>query len=289
MIVALACLTMTMLPESVSYPAEVTLTFLAGPSLLWVVCTVLTIERPKRCFLVTGAMVFFMMMTLPDPSWLNKSVYCLWLFTITSWSVLLSNTGVKHLSDNILLVSLLGIMTLIHLIQAIRIFAISDVIFAASLVPGVMALLLIMLSQKQDWLVQRLRKPVIILKDSEKQRRVEILDRIRRMIIDKKQFLDPDLDLKRLSDYTDTPAHLISSVINEHYDCHVDRFITRLRLSHAKAILVHPEETRTSIEAVALMSGFKSRSAFYNAFKKDTGQTPASFRTCPSPSKITSV
>lgn len=51
--------------------------------------------------------------------------------------------------------------------------------------------------------------------------------------------------------------------------------IIDMRLSHAKMLLA---ETDYKIATVATESGFKSQSAFYDAFKKNEGNSPASFR-----------
>lgn len=50
------------------------------------------------------------------------------------------------------------------------------------------------------------------------------------------------------------------------------------RIDLAAKLLVDPAERRTSIEAIGLMSGFASRSAFYVAFREVHGVTPARYR-----------
>ncbi|WP_420433231.1 helix-turn-helix transcriptional regulator [Hyphobacterium sp.] len=50
------------------------------------------------------------------------------------------------------------------------------------------------------------------------------------------------------------------------------------RIALAAGLLADPAERRTSIEAIGLMSGFASRSAFYVAFRDLHGVTPAQFR-----------
>ena len=73
-------------------------------------------------------------------------------------------------------------------------------------------------------------------------------------------------------------CHLISAAVNNHYQCRVDQLVNTLRMQHARMLLSDPKETKTSIEAIALLSGYHSRSAFYEAFKKAQGTTPASYR-----------
>lgn len=54
--------------------------------------------------------------------------------------------------------------------------------------------------------------------------------------------------------------------------------LTDLRLDAAAARLRDPAESRTSVEAIGLLSGFSSRSGFYKAFNRRFGETPASYR-----------
>lgn len=54
--------------------------------------------------------------------------------------------------------------------------------------------------------------------------------------------------------------------------------LLRLRVSEAERLLRDPAESRTSMEAIGLLSGFGSRSAFYKAFRDQTGVSPAAYR-----------
>ncbi|MDJ1009110.1 MAG: helix-turn-helix domain-containing protein [Paracoccaceae bacterium] len=51
--------------------------------------------------------------------------------------------------------------------------------------------------------------------------------------------------------------------------------LTRVRISHAKMLLSYQDR---KILMIALDCGFQSQSAFYEAFKRETGVTPAEFR-----------
>jgi AraC-like DNA-binding protein len=60
-------------------------------------------------------------------------------------------------------------------------------------------------------------------------------------------------------------------------------YMLRVRVAEAKRLLRDPSEARTSMEAIGLLAGFGSRSAFYKAFRDQTGASPAVYRaeTCP--------
>jgi AraC-like DNA-binding protein len=54
--------------------------------------------------------------------------------------------------------------------------------------------------------------------------------------------------------------------------------LQQLRVEEAQRLLADPKEARTSMEAVGLLAGFGSRSAFYEAFGERVGMSPAAYR-----------
>lgn len=54
--------------------------------------------------------------------------------------------------------------------------------------------------------------------------------------------------------------------------------LQQLRVEEAQRLLADPAETRTSMEAIGLLAGFGSRSAFYQAFSERVGMSPAAYR-----------
>ena len=52
---------------------------------------------------------------------------------------------------------------------------------------------------------------------------------------------------------------------------------TELRVEHAKTLLNNSQYSNLTIEGIAQMSGFVTRSNFYSAFKNETGQTPSDY------------
>jgi len=90
--------------------------------------------------------------------------------------------------------------------------------------------------------------------------------------------LDPDYRLADLAAAAQLSPGEISRAINEQTGSGFVNILNRERLRHASGLLTSPQEARTSIEAIALMSGFRSRSAFYRAFAETYGMTPAAYR-----------
>ena len=73
-----------------------------------------------------------------------------------------------------------------------------------------------------------------------------------------------------------TPQQL-SQVVNEKTNLNFTNYINSYRIEMAKEILSSLDFNRHTIDSIAEMAGFKSKSPFYLAFKKHTGMTPKEF------------
>ena len=91
-------------------------------------------------------------------------------------------------------------------------------------------------------------------------------------------YLDCDLTLKDLADAADMTYHQASQVINGQLNQKFFSFVNNYRISRAKELLADPEAGKMPIVELALEVGFKSKSSFYDAFKKATNLTPTQFR-----------
>jgi len=93
-----------------------------------------------------------------------------------------------------------------------------------------------------------------------------------------KPYLNPELNLKILSDHLNTTPHKLSQVINDALGKNFFDFINEYRVEEMKKILLSPDNQKYSITPLAYDCGFNSTSAFYTIFKKQTATTPAEFR-----------
>lgn len=93
-----------------------------------------------------------------------------------------------------------------------------------------------------------------------------------------KPFLDNKLSLPQLAGLIGISANHLSQCINEHLNQNFFDFVNGYRIEEAKARLLDASRQRDNILTVAMDSGFNSKSAFYSAFKKQTGMTPSQFR-----------
>jgi AraC-like DNA-binding protein len=73
-------------------------------------------------------------------------------------------------------------------------------------------------------------------------------------------------------------ANVISEVLNKFYRKNFYDFINELRAKEVVARLTDPAYENLTIDALAEECGFKSKSTFYQSFKKHTGKTPTQYK-----------
>ena len=91
-------------------------------------------------------------------------------------------------------------------------------------------------------------------------------------------YLRSDLTLPKLADAVDCSINHLSQVINSGFEVSFFDYLNQYRIEHAKALLSSPDDKGNAILNIAFTVGFNSNSAFYAAFKKYVGQTPAQYR-----------
>lgn len=92
-----------------------------------------------------------------------------------------------------------------------------------------------------------------------------------------KHYLIPDLSLPELAEKTKFLRNELSEVINNQSGNSFYHFVNEYRISHFKQLLQNIDLKGTTILDLAYESGFNSKSAFYNAFKRVTGLTPKKY------------
>lgn len=93
-----------------------------------------------------------------------------------------------------------------------------------------------------------------------------------------KPYLNPELNPQLLGELTGTNPHYISQVTNEILQKNFFEFINAYRVEEVKSKLLDPQEQHKTILAIALESGFNSKSSFNRIFKSYTGLTPTQFK-----------
>jgi AraC-like DNA-binding protein len=87
-----------------------------------------------------------------------------------------------------------------------------------------------------------------------------------------------DLTLTDLSAAAGAPAHHVSQALSEIAGVSFYEVLTQRRIADARRRLLEPANANIAVDALGMEAGFRSRSAFYAAFKAATGMTPAEFR-----------
>lgn len=106
---------------------------------------------------------------------------------------------------------------------------------------------------------------------------VQILNRLKKIMLEKKPYLDTDLRINHLAKLLDVPAPYISQVLNEIEKKNFYDFVNYYRIERAKQLMLDSNYKQYTLMAVAYDSGFNNKTTFNRAFKKHLGITPTEF------------
>jgi AraC-like DNA-binding protein len=107
---------------------------------------------------------------------------------------------------------------------------------------------------------------------------LEIANRLDKLMEEEKLFLDKNLSLALLAKKLNINTHILSYVINSHYNINFYTYINKFRIAYCKSLLKNPKKQHLSIEGIAFEGGFGSKSTFNTLFKKQIGITPSQFK-----------
>jgi AraC-like DNA-binding protein len=108
----------------------------------------------------------------------------------------------------------------------------------------------------------------------------EIIDYSERLIPymeTKKPYLDDDLNLYSLADGLNISTHKLSQLLNTNFNQSFYEFINLYRVEEFKRRIQNDHTNNLTILAIALESGFSSKSSFNRVFKSVTGLTPIQY------------
>ena len=91
-------------------------------------------------------------------------------------------------------------------------------------------------------------------------------------------YLWPDLTLPKLAQAVECSVNHLSQVINSGIGMSFFDYLNQHRIERARELLTELDGRSSAILNIAFTVGFNSNSAFYAAFKKSVGQTPAQYR-----------
>ncbi|PTB96967.1 hypothetical protein C9994_04935 [Marivirga lumbricoides] len=104
----------------------------------------------------------------------------------------------------------------------------------------------------------------------------QLLERLLHHMQTTRPYMRSDLKLEDLAMALSINRQTLSQLLNKHYTHGFTQFLREYRINEAKKLIeLRPE---LSMEGVGSESGFRSNSAFYEAFKKIENCTPAEYR-----------
>jgi len=192
---------------------------------------------------------------------------------ITTWIFVRSSRGLVNRPRHLLL--LLTGLWVLHVFQFSRML-LPDVGWLFDIVPLIAAVIFLAFTVLvlTDPRAMRTLRQLNASADVSRDRMAAIED----YMLVEQPYLDIKLNLERLAGGLDMLPRELSQVIGASPDGSFYNFVNRFRVNEARRLLSDPAEARTSVEAIGLMSGFRSRSTFYEAFRRETGITPAQYR-----------
>lgn len=105
----------------------------------------------------------------------------------------------------------------------------------------------------------------------------DIIEKVRESFELAKVFRQSDLSINSLAKEIAIPAYQIPKSVKELYGRTFPETVLYFRVLEAKSYLANQSDFM-KVENVAYQVGFKSTSAFYAAFKKETGKSPKEYR-----------
>jgi AraC-like DNA-binding protein len=102
-------------------------------------------------------------------------------------------------------------------------------------------------------------------------------EKIDQYMMSSESFVNAELTIIELSEKLKEHPKRISMAINTVFNQNFNSYVNGLRVKKAIALLKNNEFDHLSIEGLGREVGFHSKSAFYAAFRKTTGTTPANF------------
>lgn len=112
------------------------------------------------------------------------------------------------------------------------------------------------------------------------------MERILAKLKGEQLYLKPQLRLQDLANSTGIKSYKISEVIRRGAGTNFYELVNSLRVEHAKRLLTDAEHSHLNLIGVAMDSGFNSKTAFNDAFRRIVGMTPSQFRSQPENDRI---
>lgn len=106
---------------------------------------------------------------------------------------------------------------------------------------------------------------------------------LKHYIVEKKNYLNPKLNILEVAEAIGYPVYAVSWVLNSCMDITFSDFVNEKRIEEAKRLMDEGRLETETILGIAFDAGFNSKSSFNRLFKLKTGITPSRYaagKTC---------
>jgi AraC-like DNA-binding protein len=103
------------------------------------------------------------------------------------------------------------------------------------------------------------------------------VEKLEKYMAEHNPYKNPKVSLSELALQLQIPAHLLSKIINDHYQQNFFDFINHYRIEEFKKMVIDPKNHNLTFLGLAYEVGFNSKTAFNRSFKKITNQTPREY------------
>ncbi len=102
--------------------------------------------------------------------------------------------------------------------------------------------------------------------------------KLEQLLLEQFIYRDPDLSREVVAEKLGISSGYLSQIVNTITQKNFTAYINSYRIEEAKRMILNEHFDKYSLLAIGLESGFKSKTTFYNSFKKETGCTPSEFK-----------